>query len=63
MKFLGKNENGTSNEPINFGNDPWPWLRFALSERTLRVKVCSLLSASNYYYYLHENVIFLGALV
>ena len=31
MKFSGKIEDGTSNKPLNFGIDPWPWLRFALS--------------------------------
>ena len=24
MKFSGKIEDGTSNEPLNFGSDPWP---------------------------------------
>ena len=32
MKFSGKIEDGTSNEPLNFGSDPWPWQKFALSE-------------------------------
>ena len=32
MKFLGKIEDGTSNKPLNFGNDLWPWRRSALSE-------------------------------
>ena len=32
MKFSGKNEDGTSNELLNFGNDLWPWRRSALSE-------------------------------
>ena len=32
MKFSGKIEDGTSNEPLNFGSNPWPWRRFALSE-------------------------------
>ena len=32
MKFSGKIEDGTSNEPLNFGNDLWPWRRSALSE-------------------------------
>ena len=42
MKFLGKIEDGTSNDPINFGSDPWPWRRFVLSEYTLQTKVCTL---------------------
>ena len=42
MKFLGKIEDGTSNEPLNFISDPWPWQRFALSKCTLRAKVCAL---------------------
>ena len=25
-----KIEDGTSNEPLNFGSDLWPWQRFAL---------------------------------
>ena len=33
MKFSGKIEDGTSNEPLNFGSDLWPWRGFALSER------------------------------
>ena len=28
MKFSGKTEDGTSNKPLNFVSDPWPWLRF-----------------------------------
>ena len=32
MKFSGKIEDGTSNEPLNFGNYLWPWRRSALSE-------------------------------
>ena len=32
MKFSGKIEDGTSNEPLNFGNDLWPWRRSTLSE-------------------------------
>ena len=43
MKFIGKNVDGTSTEPLNFGGDLWPWRRFALSECTLRAKVCALL--------------------
>ena len=35
MKFSGKIEDGTSNEPLNFGSDPWPWQRFELSDCTL----------------------------
>ena len=31
MKFSGKIEDGTSNEPLNFGNDLWPRRRSALS--------------------------------
>ena len=32
MKFSGKIEDGTSNEPLNFGSDLWPWRRLVLSE-------------------------------
>ena len=32
MKFSGKIEDGTSNEPLYFSNDLWPWRRSALSE-------------------------------
>ena len=42
MNFSGKIEDGTSKEPLNFGSDPWPWQWFALSECTLRAKVCAL---------------------
>ena len=28
MKFSGKIEDGPSNKPVNFGSNPWPWLRF-----------------------------------
>ena len=42
MKFSGKIEDGTSNEPLNFGSDPWHWRRFTLSECTLQAKVCTL---------------------
>ena len=42
MKFSGKIKDGTSNEPLNFGSDPWPWRSFVLSECTLRAKVCVL---------------------
>ena len=42
MKFSGKIENGTSNEPLSFGSDLWPWRRFAPSECTFRAKVCTL---------------------
>ena len=28
MKFSGKIEDGTSNKPLKFGSDPWPWRRF-----------------------------------
>ena len=28
MKFSRKIEDGTSNKPLNFGSNPWPWLRF-----------------------------------
>ena len=42
MKFSGKIEDGTSNEPLHFGSDPWPWWRFVLSESTLLAKVCTL---------------------
>ena len=31
MKFLGKIEDGTSKEPLNFVSDWWPWRRFVLS--------------------------------
>ena len=33
MKFSPKTEDGTSNEPLNFGSDRCPWRRFVLSER------------------------------
>ena len=42
MKFSGKIGNGTMNEPLNVGSDPWPWRRFALSECTLLARVCAL---------------------
>ena len=42
MKFSGKIEDGTSNEPLNFGSKMLPCRRFALSECTLRVKICAL---------------------
>ena len=42
MKFSGKIEDGTSDKPLNFGSDPWPWQRFAFSECTLRAKVYAL---------------------
>ena len=42
MKFSGRIEDGTSNEPLNFGSGPWPWRRFALSECTLQAKICAL---------------------
>ena len=42
MKFSGKIEDGTSNEPLNFGSKLLPCRRFALSECTLRSKVCAL---------------------
>ena len=42
MIFSGKIEDDTSNEPLNFGSDPWPWQRFALCECTLRAKICAL---------------------
>ena len=32
MKFSGKIEDGTSNEPLYYGSNPWPWQRFVLSE-------------------------------
>ena len=38
MKFSEEIEDGTSKEPLNFGNDPWPWQRFMLSE--LRFALC-----------------------
>ena len=28
MKFSGKIEDGTGNQPLNFGSDPWPLRRF-----------------------------------
>ena len=42
MKFSGKIEHGTSTEPLNFGGDPWPRRRFALSDCTLQAKICAL---------------------
>ena len=54
MEISGKIKDGTSNEPLNFGSDPWPWQRFALYEYTLRAKVCTLPVLR--YYYLYINV-------
>ena len=42
MKFSGKIEDDTSNEPLNFGSELLPCQRFALSECTLRAKICIL---------------------
>ena len=42
MKFSGKTGDGTSNEPLNFGSKLLPCRRFALSECTLRAKICAL---------------------
>ena len=42
MKFSGKIEDGTSNEPLNSGSKLLPCRRFALSECTLRAKICAL---------------------
>ena len=42
MKFSGKIEDGTSNKPLNFGSKLLPCRRFALSECTLRAKICAL---------------------
>ena len=42
MKFSGKIEDGTGNEPLNFGSKLLPCWRFALSEYTLRAKICAL---------------------
>ena len=49
MKFSGKIEDGTSNEPLNFGSDPWPWQRLRSPN-----------ASSYYYYYLREKVVFIG---
>ena len=59
MKFSGKIEDGTSNKPLNFGSDLLPCRRFALSECTLRAKVCALrvLLVLLYYYRLFIFVI------
>ena len=35
MTFSGKTEDGTSNEPLNFGSKLLPCRRFVLSECTL----------------------------
>ena len=40
MKFSGKIEDGTSNEPLNFGGDPWPFRRFSLSEQRFALSEC-----------------------
>ena len=40
MKLSGKIEDGTSNEPLKFGSDPWPWRRLALSERRFALSEC-----------------------
>ena len=50
MKFSGKIEDGTSNKALNFGSDPWPWRRFALSEFTPRAKVWALRVLLVYYW-------------
>ena len=42
MKFSGKIEDGTSIEPIKFGSKLLPCRRVALSECTLRAKICAL---------------------
>ena len=42
MKFSGKTEDGTSNKPLNFGRKLLPCRSFALSECTLRAKICTL---------------------
>ena len=31
MKFSRKIEDGTSNKPLNFGSDLWPWRRFVFA--------------------------------
>ena len=53
MKFSGKIEDGTSNKPLNFGSDPCPWWRFALSECTLQA-VCAVrvLLVNLFFFYL-----------
>ena len=48
MKFSGKIKDGTSNKPLNFGSNMWPWRRFALSEYTLRAKILRFLSLSSF---------------
>ena len=50
MKFSGKIEDVTSNEPLNFGSDPWPWRRFIcpLSSTITRAKLMHSPSASSY---------------
>ena len=40
MKFSGKIEDNTSNEPLNFGSDLLPCRRFALSERRFALSEC-----------------------
>ena len=40
LKFSGKIEHGTSNEPLNFGSDPRPCWRFVLSERRFTLSEC-----------------------
>ena len=41
MNFSGKIEDGTSNETLNFGSDPWHWRRFVLPKCTLQAKICA----------------------
>ena len=66
MKLSGKTEDVTSNEPLNFGSDSWPWRRFVLSECALRAKIYALRvhspnedlrspSASSYYRYCYYH--------
>ena len=42
MKFSGKIEDGTSNEPLNFGSKLLPCRMFALTECILRAKIYAL---------------------
>ena len=61
MKFSGKIGDGTSNEPLNFSSDLWPWQRFTLSKCTLRAKVCTFRVLLVYDYY--QKFLFLDSSV
>ena len=58
MKFSGKIEDGTSNEPLNFGDDLWPWRRSALSEcfSSCRCALLNACSGKEFNTYLHNGL-------